>query len=56
MKLDVVQILDQDDGSCLVTFDMDDQTKEALIQYAIKHILTEAAKKTIDDNSLKKNM
>ena len=56
MKLDIVEILDQDDGSCLVTFEMDEQTKEALIQYAIKLILTEAANKTINDNSLQKNM
>jgi hypothetical protein len=53
MKLDVVRILDQDDGSCLVTFEMDEHTKETLIQYAIKHILTEAAKKTIEENEPK---
>lgn len=56
MKLDVIKITDNDDGSCNIVIDMDDQTKEALIQYAIKHILTEAANKTINDNSLQKNM
>ena len=56
MKLDIIKITDNDDGSCNIVIDMDDQTKEALIQYAIKLILIEAANKTINDNSLQKNM
>jgi len=50
MKLDVIEIVDHDDGSCTLKIDMDDQTQNALLQYAIKHILLEAVQKTIKEN------
>ena len=50
MKLDIIEITDNSDGTCNVQIDMDEETQNALVQYAIKHILTEAAKKVIEEN------
>lgn len=50
MKLDIVEVTDNSDGTCNLKIDMDEQTRDALVQYAIKHILTEAAKKVIEEN------
>lgn len=50
MQLEVVQITDNSDGSCNVMFEMDEQTKQALIMYAIKDILEKQAKQIIEQH------
>lgn len=50
MKLDIIEITDNSDGTCNVQIDMDDETQNALVQYAIKHILLEAVQRTIKEN------
>lgn len=50
MKLEIIEITDNSDGSCNIKIDMDDETQNALVQYAIKYILLEAVKKTIEEN------
>lgn len=50
MKLDIIEIKDSDDGACLVKFEMDEETKDALVQYAIKHLLITEANKIIEEN------
>jgi hypothetical protein len=50
MKLDIIEVTDNSDGTCNLKIDMDDETQNALVQYAIKHILLEAVKKTIEEN------
>lgn len=51
VKLDVLEIIENEDGTCDVKFEMDNDTKTALIQYALKHILLEAVNKTIEQNT-----
>lgn len=44
--LDVTQVVEHEDGSATITFDMDDSSKHLLIQYAITDILKKAAAQT----------
>ena len=53
MKLDIEEIIDLEDGSCRIVFELDEVTKTALVSYAIKHILIEEAKKVIKENETK---
>jgi hypothetical protein len=50
MKLDIIEVTDNSDGTCNLKIDMDEETQNALVQYAIKHILLEAVQKTMKEN------
>jgi hypothetical protein len=49
LKLDVVNLVEQPDGSAIVTFDMDETTKQYLIGYAVLDILRKAAETALTD-------
>lgn len=51
VNLDILQIVENEDGTCDIKFEMDEDTKYALVQYALKHIIIEAATKTIKENT-----
>lgn len=51
MKLDIVEIIDNDDGSCTVTFDMDQETLKIFAGIGINKVLLDSADKVIKENS-----
>lgn len=53
MNLIVKDIVEHEDGSATITFDMDDQTRQALIQHALIDILTKAAEAEIKRNEVR---
>lgn len=53
MHMTVTNIVEHEDGSATVTFDMDDQTRQALIQHALIDILTKAAEAEIKRNEVR---
>ena len=48
--LELTNIAEHDDGSATLTFDISDDMKNALVQYALRDILTKIANKEILDN------
>lgn len=48
--LDVLSVIENEDGTCDVKFEMNDDTKYALVQYALKRIIIEAAETTLEEN------
>lgn len=44
MILTVVELKENEDGSAICTFDMDEEAKQFLLQYALEKLLTEAVK------------
>jgi hypothetical protein len=51
MKFDVVEIVDQEDGSAKMIIDMDNETMVAFAKIGILHTLEKAAEKAIKENS-----
>lgn len=47
MQIEVISLIENEDGSAEVSFDMDEEAKEFLIQYALKSLLIETAKDTL---------
>ena len=46
----ITDIVEHDDGSATISFDMDDETRKAMIQHALLDILTKAAEEEIKRN------
>ena len=49
MKLEVVDIKDNDDGSCTITLDMENEAIQKFASIGVLKALTDAAKEIIDD-------
>lgn len=52
-KIEVTQVVENEDGSATITFDMDDTAKQALLQHALLDIFKKAAQRTIDEQDHK---
>jgi len=50
VHLDVLEFVENEDGTCDVKFEMSEDTKNALVQYALKRILIEAAETAVEEN------
>lgn len=48
--IDLVRVTEHDDGTATLTFDISEDMKDALVQYALKDIFTKIANKEILDN------
>ena len=44
MQIEVISLLENEDGSAEVSFEMDEEAKEFLLQYALKGLLIDSAK------------
>lgn len=51
MKLEVLNIVAEDDGSALMTVDMDNELLVALAKIGLLKVLTDAAEKTIKEHA-----
>lgn len=47
MQLEVTSFIEHEDGSAELSVSMDEETKEFLLQYALKSLLIESAKDTL---------
>lgn len=50
LYLDILQFIENEDGTCDVKFEMNENTKYALVQYALKRIIIEAAETAVEEN------
>lgn len=51
MKLEIEYLKENEDGSAEISFQIDEEGKEFLLQYALKSLLLETAKETLDRRS-----